>query len=59
MEPDQAPSPATVERHKTEPLTRRTLRCAVRKGSALRSDRWRGSLRSALTDGSAAGVFHL
>jgi len=25
MEPDQAPSPATVERRKTEPLTRRGL----------------------------------
>ena len=34
----------------------RTLRSGVRQGSPLRFDRWRGSLRSALTDASAAGV---
>lgn len=33
-----------------------SLRCAVRKGSSLRFDRWRGVLRTALTDGSAAAV---
>jgi hypothetical protein len=33
------------------------LRSVVRKGSPLRSDRCGGSLRSALTDASAAGLF--
>jgi hypothetical protein len=45
--------------HKTKAIGirgRNTLRSVVRQGSALRSDRWRGSLWSALTDACAAGV---